>query len=45
MALIWSIVLTVIVVLACTIFHYEAISRLDRFARARSWATPRSCVC
>ncbi|GAM99823.1 hypothetical protein U91I_03478 [alpha proteobacterium U9-1i] len=45
MALIWSIVLTVIVVLACTIFHYEAISRLDRFARARSWANHATLVC
>lgn len=43
MALIWSIVLTVIVVLACTIFHYEAISRF--FARARSWANHATLVC
>lgn len=45
MALIWSIVLTVIVVLACTIFHYEAISRLDGFARARTWANHATLVC
>lgn len=45
MALIWSIVLTVIVVLTCTVFHYEAISRLDRFARARSWANHATLVC
>ncbi|MCC6789622.1 MAG: hypothetical protein IT547_17455 [Hyphomonadaceae bacterium] len=37
MALTLSIILTAIVVLVCTLFHYEAISRLDTFARTRRW--------
>ena len=45
MALIWSILLTALVVLTCTAFHYEAISRLDSFARRRRWANHSTLVC
>jgi hypothetical protein len=45
MALLWSILLTALAVLACTVFHYEAISRLDHFARTRRWANHATLVC
>jgi hypothetical protein len=40
-----SIVLTAIVVLLCTLLHYEAISRLDTFARTRRWPNHAILVC
>lgn len=38
MALALAIFLTTAAVLLCTAFHYEAISRLDTFARQRNWS-------